>query len=435
MRRFWKVPLVVGATVVLILLAGLWWWRTRGISQVSYATASVVRGDVVATISATGTIEPLESVDVGAQVAGRVVAFGTDVHGKTIDYGSAVRKDAVLARIDDSVYAADLATAKAQLDQAQAGKLSADANLKQMQAKLGLAQAQWKQAEALYQASPRLLAQSDYDIAKANYEVAQSDVSVGQAAVAQAKSSIVQAQAGLQKAQQNLDFCIIKSPVSGIIIDRRVNIGQTVVASLNAPSLFLIANDLSKMQIWAAVNEGDVGRIRPGMPVTFTVDGFPGQIFEGNVEEVRLNATMNQNVVLYTVVVNIDNSQKRLLPYLTANVRFILKNETNVLLVPNAALRWTPSSMAEVTPNARKEFSMDPPTGNNQELPSSSRIVWSKDGDFVRPLEVTVGISDGINTAVTGKDLRVGEEVVTGDEAGASAQGAVNSPFLPNRRH
>lgn len=401
----------------------------RGTPHLAFLTMPVTRGEVVATISATGTIEPRESVDVGAQVGGRVIAFGTGVDGKTIDFGSAVKKGAVLAKIDDSVYAADLATAKAQLEQAQAGKLSAEANLKQMKAKLDLAEAQWKQAQGLYQATPRLLAQSDYDTAKANYEVAQSDVSVAGAGVAEAKSSIVQAQAGLQKAQQNLDFCIIKSPVSGIIIDRRVNIGQTVVASLNAPSLFLIAEDLSKMQIWAAVNEGDIGRIRRGMPVTFTVDAFPGQTFQGNVSEVRLNATMNQNVVLYTVVVDIDNSDKRLFPYLTANVRFIADRANNALLVPNAALRWTPSSLAEVAPDERQS-AIDPPANN---VPSRKRV-WLRDGQFVRPLEVTAGISDGVNTSVTAKALRAGEEVVSG-EAGAAAQSALNNPFLPRRRH
>lgn len=427
MQRFFKIRVFVAVVAVLAIATGAWWWRARGSSHLSYVTAAVTRGDVVATISATGTIEPVESVDVGAQVAGRVIAFGTGVDGKTIDYGSKVKKGAVLAKIDDSVYAADLSTAKAQLEQAQAGKLSAEANLQQMKAKLDLANAQWKQARALYQ--NKLLAQTDYDTAKANYEVAQSDVSVAQAGVAQAKSSIVQAQAGLQKAQQNLDFCIIKSPVSGIIIDRRVNIGQTVVASLNAPSLFLIANDLSKMQIWAAVNEGDVGRIKPGMPVTFTVDAFPGQTFRGNVGEVRLNATMNQNVVLYTVVVNIDNSNQRLLPYLTANVRFTLHHETNALLVPNAALRWTPSSLAEVAPDAR-QLAVDPPTNN---VPFR-KTVWLKDGQFVRPLEVTAGISDGVNTSITAKGLHAGEGVVTG-EAAASAQSDLSNPFLPRRRH
>jgi HlyD family secretion protein len=431
MQRFKKTPWVVAVVAALATVSAFWWWHGRGGVKVTYTTAPVSRGDVIATISATGTIEPMESVDVGAQVDGRVVAFGTDVDGKTVDYGSIVRKGAVLAKIDDSVYAADLATATAQLDQAKSAKVSADANLQQMKAKLDLALAQWKQAQALYK--DQLLAEADYDATQADYEIAQANVSVAQAGVAQAQSSIVQAQASLEKARQNVNFCTITSPVSGVIIDRRVDIGQTVVSSLNAPSLFLIAKDLSRMQIWAAVNEGDIGRIKSRMPVTFTVDAYPGRTFEGNVDQVRLNATMNQNVVLYTVVVNIDNSQGRLLPYLTANVRFILDSETNALLVPNAALRWTPDSLAEIAPNFRKTFAMDPPADDSQPSLSGTRTVWLKDGDFVRPLEVTAGISDGVNTVVTAQDLRVGVPLVTGDEIGASASGAGNSPFLPGR--
>src|SRR5262249_36335840 len=151
----------------------------------------------------------------------------------------------------------------------------------------------------------------------------------------------------------------------GVIIDRRVNIGQTVVASLNAPSLFLIARDLTKMQIWAAVNEADVGRIKPGTPVLFAVDAFSGREFRGAVGNGRLSATMTQNVVLYTVEINIDNPDKLLLPYLTANVRFILNHETNVFLVPNAALRWTPSSLAQIAPDARSNELIDPPSEPN----------------------------------------------------------------------
>jgi HlyD family secretion protein len=301
-RPILKISVAAAVIGVVMLGAGVWWWRARSRSQLSFRTAVVKRGDVEATISANGTVEPKETVDVGAQVAGRITTFGTDIQGKAIDYDSVVEKGAVLARIDDSVYAADLAVAKAQLEQANAGELSAAANLEQMKAKLVQAQAEWKRAQALY--SSKLMAQADYDTAEANYEVARSDVSVAQAAVAEARASTVQAQAGLEKAQRNLDFCIIKSPVKGVIIDRRVNIGQTVVASLNAPSLFLIAEDMTRMQIWVAVNEADVGRIKPGAPVTFTCDAFPGRQFEGTVDKVRLNATMTQNVVMYTVVLD-----------------------------------------------------------------------------------------------------------------------------------
>ena len=380
----------------------------------------IKRGEVIAAVGATGTLEPLEVVDVGAQVAGRISTFGTDSQGKKVDYGSIVQEGALLAKIDDSVYAADLSVAKA-------GMLSAAANLEQMNARLDQADADWKRSEELYKS--KLISQSDYDTGKANYEVAKANVSVADSGVAQAK-------ADLEKAQRNLDFCTVNSPVSGVIIDRRVNIGQTVVASLNAPSLFLIARDLTKMQIWAAVNEADVGRIKLGMPVTFTVDAFPGREFHGAVGKVRLNATMTQNVVLYTVEINVDNPDKLLLPYLTANVRFQLTGETNALLVPNAALRWSPASLAEVAPDARNSSLIDPPedatAGGKNPNQKKSRTLWIKSGDFVRPIDVTIGVSDGTDTAVTGEGLHEGDEAVTGEIAASTAN--LRNPFLPSRR-
>ena len=416
MQRFLKNPVFIISIAVLLVLATLWWFFHGG-SKTSFRTAVIRRGDVAATISASGTIEPVEVVDIGAQVAGIIKSFGTDINGKTIDYGSTVEEGAVLAKIDDSVYAADLSVAKA-------GELSATANLEQMQAKLDQAEAEWKRAQQLY--SSKLLAGVDYDTDKANYEVAKANVSV-------ASSGIAQAQADLEKAQRNLDFCVIKSPVRGVIIDRRVNIGQTVVSSLNAPSLFLIAEDLTKMQIWVAVNEADIGRIVPGAPVTFTCDAFPGRQFEGTVGKVRPNAAMTQNVVMFTVEVNMDNSDKVLLPYLTANVHFIVRKEVNVLLIPNAALRWSPSSLAQISPGARSQNPADPSSNGkkeNQGSKESVEIVWLEEGEFVRPLEVKVGTTDGANTSVVADNLKEGQEVVTGETMGSS-QATTKSPFLP----
>jgi HlyD family secretion protein len=422
MKRFLtKTKIGVGMAIVAAAVA-TWWWHSRVVERLAFTTATVKRGDVVATISATGTIEPLESIDVGAQVAGRVSAFGTDKDGKTVDYGSVVEQGALLAKIDDSVYAADLSVAKA-------GELSAAANLEQMNAKLDQAEAEWKRGQELYK--NKLMAQVDYDTDKANYEVARANLSV-------AKSGVAQAEADLEKAQRNLDFCTINSPVTGVIIDRRVNIGQTVVASLNAPSLFLIARDLTRMQIWAAVNEADVGRIKPGTAVTFTVDAFAGREFQGVVGKVRLNATMTQNVVLYTVEINVDNPDKLLLPYLTANVRFVLHRETNTMFVPNSALRWSPSSPAQVAPEVRQNALIDPPGETNTFIApaqknsgqnESRRTVWLKVGDFVRPLEVSAGISDGANTAVSADGLHEGDEIVTGEIF--ATQTDVKNPFLP----
>lgn len=197
------------------------------------------------------------------------------------------------------------------------------------------------------------------------------------------------------------------------------------------------------MQIWAGVNEADVGKIRPGTPVTFTCDAFAGREFIGTVGKVRLNATMTQNVVTYTVEVNTENSDNTLLPYLTANVRFVLSQETNVLTIPNAALRWTPSSLAQIDPEFRTSAGADPPANDPPAGPASSSkdthtktregTVWVQNGEFVRPVEVKLGTSDGANTAVAGDELREGLTVVTGEIA-ASSQADVKNPFLPVMR-
>jgi HlyD family secretion protein len=381
-------------------------------------------------------------VDVGAQVDGLITTFGEDKNGKTIDYGSVVEEGTILAKIDESVYAADLAVAKAQVEQDRAGEASAAANLEQMKAKLIQAEADWKRTQELVRA--QLLPLSTYDSYKASYEVAKANVGVAEAALAQAKATTVQAEATLNKAQRNLDFCTIKSPVKGVIIDRRVNIGQTVVSSLNAPSLFLIAKDLTKMQIWVAVNEADVGRIVSGVPVTFTCDAFPGREFAGTVGKVRLNATMTQNVVMYTVEVNTENPENILLPYLTANVRFVVRKESNTLLVPNAALRWSPSSLVQISPDARSSKAAEPEardaagkSGPDSKLAKDSKeragTIWVKDGDFVRPVAVKVGASDGVSTGIACENVREGQEVVTGETA-ETAQGGTRSPFVPQFR-
>lgn len=423
-----KTVLIAIAALVVVASVGL--WRGHDASKAAFRTAPVRRGDVVATISATGTIEPEEVVDVGAQVAGQIISFGTDLAGKPIDYGSAVQAGTVLAKIDDSVYGADLALARAQVQQDIAGEQSAAAGLVQQKAKASLAQADWRRAQEL--GPSEALARTLYDSYKANFDIAMADVAVGEAAVVQAKAATIQAKANLDKAQRNLAFCTIKSPVDGVIIDRRVNVGQTVVSSLNAPSLFLIAKDLTRMQIWVGVNEADIGRIVPGAPVVFTCDAFPGREFKGSVGKVRLNATMTQNVVMYTVVVNTTNPKKLLLPYLTANVRFVVRKDSRALNVPITALRWLPSSLAEVTPDARSWKPREPSAVGAAEPRGT---VWVDQDGLARPIDVSIGASDGMNVAVFSDSLREGQKVITGEDSPAQSGNTVN-PFLPSsRRH
>jgi HlyD family secretion protein len=441
MKHRVKKALALLTGLALAGAAAAWVLHHADRNRPLFRTVAVKRGDLVATISATGTVEPEELVDVGAQVAGQIIAFGKDKNGKTIDYGSIVEEGTVLAQIDDSLYAADVAVASAQLEQAQSSLERARADLEQSKAKLRQAERDWNRAQKL--GPSEALAESSYDAYQSAYETASANVKVGEAAIAQAKAAVAQARATLERAKRNLGYCTIRSPVKGVIIDRRVNIGQTVVSSLNAPSLFLIAKDLHRMQVWVSVNEADIGSIHPGQPVSFAVDAYPGEIFRGEVAKIRLNATMTQNVVAYIVEVTTDNSSGKLLPYLTANVQFELGRRTDVWLVPNAALRWfpPPGQMARQSRDSTKRpepasavpgEGPAPPPGQAGGLGRHGTL-WIPEGELVRPMEVALGLSDGTFTEVQGQELREGLEVVVGletrDEKNPGA-----SPFAPQLR-
>ena len=437
LKLYNKRTIVIAVVAVIVVLAFMGFMRRGSSSSAGFRTVPVKRGDLQATISATGTVEPEEVVDVGAQVAGRIVSFGKDKNGQEVDYGSVVEAGTVLARIDDALYAADVGSAKATVALNKAAVQNAEANLLQLKAKLFQAQRDWARAEKLGPSDA--LAQADYDAAQSAFESAKANVEVGKAVIIQAKSAVDQAQAQLQRAQKNLSYCTIQSPVKGVIIDRRVNIGQTVVSSLSAPSLFLLAKDLKRLQVWVSVNEADIGHIQPGQAVTFTVDAFPGKVFSGEVGKVRLNATMTQNVVTYTVEIITDNSSGKLLPYLTANVTFIVGERQNVLLAPNAALRWVPLP-DQIAPEFRTVKAKGKGTGSPSQGKSAANkekqargTVWVPQGSLVRPIKVNLGLSDGSLTEVTSGELKEGTPLVVGElESQAAGQPAPGgSPFTP----
>ncbi|HEX2972675.1 MAG TPA: efflux RND transporter periplasmic adaptor subunit [Tepidisphaeraceae bacterium] len=434
MRRFLRRIFLLLILLALLAAGGAWYLNNRPAPAISLRTAPAQRGDLVSTIDAPGTLEPEEVIDVGAQVAGQIKAFGLDSNSKPIDYGTPVEEGTVLAQIDDSLYAADVAQATAQLKLAQAGVQRAEADLVQLKAKLDQAKRDWDRAQKLGPSDA--LAQSSYDAYKATYETAQANVVVGEASIGQARSTVSQAEASLQRAQRNLGYCTIKSPVKGVIIDRRVNIGQTVVASLNAPSLFLIAKDLRRMQVWVAVNEADIGSIFPRQPVRFTVDAFPGREFQGTVSKIRLNATMTQNVVTYTVEVITDNSDGTLLPYLTANVHFEVSRRDDVLMVPNAALRWSPpQSLIDPTLQTASPGAPGRSRGGPSTHPTtrpSRGVLWVQQGNYVRPIPVRTGITDGLMTEIQSDQLQEGSVVVLSEQQpGAANPSGTTNPFMP----
>jgi len=448
-------PLLIALVVLLALAGGGYFlWQRNSKPATQFKTAEVKRGELLATIPATGTIEPQQVIDVGAQVSAKLDTFGKDETGKDIDYRSAVKKDQLLAKLDISLYKADLETAQAQMQQADATLGHDKADLMRLQALLDQANNEWERAKKIGPSDA--LSQNDYETFKANYQTALSNVEVGKAAIKEADAGVAQAKAQFDRAQANIDYCTITSPVDGIIIDRRVNIGQTVVSGLSAPSLFLIAQDLKQMQLWVAVNEADVGSIHPGQSVTFTVDAFPGENFKGSVNKVRLNATMTQNVVTYTVEVDTDNSSGRLLPYLTANVQFEVRKDPDVLLVPNAALRWYPQPQ-DVAPDVRAQMEaaenaqapVDKPAADSTPAAPTSApgtsstgrkhhkadaektgTLWVRDGQYVRPMTVTVGPTDTFSTEVASADLKEGATLVIGEIHEDDASQTTN-PFAP----
>ncbi len=423
------------SALALALVAGgvgFWYWRRGADELPQFRTAQVARGDLLATVNTSGVIQPEEVVDVGAQVAGKIKRLGQDPHDSTkaIDYRSEVEENTVLAQIDDAIYRTQVAQAKANLQRAEA-------DLLQLRAKLHLSERDFARTESLK--ARNATSEAEYDLAEANLETAKSALAVGEAVVAQARSS-------LEQAEINLGYTTIRSPVKGVILDRRVNVGQTVLASLNAPSLFLIAKDLRRLQVWAAVNEADTGQIHLGQPVQFTVDALPDETFLGEVAQIRLNATMTQNVVTYTVVVDTDNSSGRLWPYWTTSLRFETGRCTDVLLVPNGALRWRPKPEyveAEfrgelAAGNATSPARPGDPSSATPAQPSVRKgTVWVADGKYVRPVKIQVGLSDGTSTEVVAGELKQGQEIIVG-EIPREVADSTASPFAPqmfgNRR-
>jgi HlyD family secretion protein len=444
-----KKLLVLLLVVAALAGAGYWYVSANSGSGPSYKTAKAERARFIAGIGATGILQPEDVIDVGAQVNGRIERFGADpryqpqpdflhlMAGWTqmeigadsgvrpIDYGSPVEVGTILAQLDPALFLTQVESARADLARAEA-------DLVQKQASMELAAAEMERAQLLL--TGKANAQADYDLARSNFFTAKANIKVSEAA-------IKQTQAALKLAEVNLAYTTIRSPAKGVIIDRRVNIGQTVVASLNAPSLFLIAKDLKRMQVWASVNEADIGQVRSGQKATFTVDAYPNKVFDGKVakDQPRLNATMTSNVVTYTVVIDTDNSDLTLLPYLTANVQFEVATKENALLVPNAALRWKPP-LNHVAPadrdwyakqlNLKKEAARlgTPPDKMKQEQP----VVWVQDGQFVRPIKVKTGLTDGTMTEILAGELETNMDVIIREDRQDSGVAGGASPFTPS---
>ncbi len=401
------LSMLVGIAIAAAAIA--YYGRGNLAERPQFRTLPVTRGDLFVGVTATGTVEPVEIVDVGAQIVGSIQSFGPDPKrpGKTIDYRSRVKKGEVLAQLDNLPHQAELDKARASLQMAEA--------------ELSLSRSRLKQKELAFARAKELRdtnSQADYERAEAEAEMAKAEVAISEAKVNDAKIAVKQAEI-------NLGYTVIRSPVDGEVIDRRVNVGQTVVAGMNAPSLFLLAKDLERMLVWAAVNEADIGAVHVGQTVTFTVDAYRDCNFSGKVSQIRLNASLQQNVVTYGVIVDVDNADGKLLPYMTAKLQFEVARRKQAVLVPNQALRWQPAR-SQVSPSARSGL---PPAGGGQAPPEENKedaseeaepkvdlgspTVWMIGNDgLVRPVPVQVGLSDGLTTEIAGGDLQPGDAVV-----------------------
>ena len=357
-----------------------------------YRTAPVSRGDITMTVSATGTISAVTTVQVGSQVSGIIARLYAD-------FNSRVKKDQLLAELDPTPFQQAIEQQKANVDKAKVD--AANAKI-----------AQARQEKLLAQG---LAAQADYDNAKA--------------AADSAAAQVAQAQASLGQAETNLKYSKIVSPIDGVVVNRAYDVGQTVAASFQAPTLFTIAQDLTKMQVQADVDESDIGRVKVGEPVHFTVDAFPERTFQAKVAQIRLNATVNQNVVTYPVIVVVDNPDEKLRPSMTANITVDVATDHDVLRIPNAALRFKPSPSdagggggrpgGGAAPAANSSGAPPRPTLAGS-LPRTGRrdagpvvYVMGNTG-ALKPVRVHPGITDGQFTEIRDGELEVGQMIVTG---------------------
>jgi HlyD family secretion protein len=436
---------VTAAALAASTLGGVLWFHHRADAGTtpSYRLGKVERGSVKSTVSATGTLGAVRTVEVGTQVSGQIAAL-------YVDYNSHVKKGQLIARIDPILQ-------EAAVQDAQAGLAKANAVATQTQLD--------------YERSKKL---HDQQIAT------DAEFNVAQSSYLQAKASLTSAKINLERARQNLAYTNIYSPIDGVVVERAMDVGQTVAASLSAPKLFVIANDLSRMQILASVDESDIGKIQAGQPVTFTVQSFPDRTFNGTVEQVRLNSTTVNNVVSYTAVVSVSNEDGKLLPGMTASVKLQTASADDVLTVPSTALRFTPPEGAKTNMPARRPRTGDstaasngaatngtapntaaggPPAGGfpgggfpggpggngprrprttgNQ--PGSMARVWTVDAEgTLTPHFVKLGISDGQKTQITSRDLKEGESIVISalqpGATTASTSGTTANPLQPQQQ-
>ena len=385
MKKKIVIVLIIGA-IVLFALFGKSMFGSK--ESMIYETAQIERRDISSYVTAIGTVSAVTTVDVGTQVSGTIKEI-------YVDYNSTVKKGQMIALIDPTTFEAQVEQAKANLMHAKAALQKAKATLEDAQRNLNRQKLLWDRD---------LIARSELDAAQTNYDLALAGVS-------EAEANVYQAQAALKKAETDLGYTRIYSPVDGIVVSRDVDAGQTVAASFQTPTLFTIAQDLTKMQIETNVDEADIGEVKEGLSVTFTVDAYPEAVFSGTIKQVRIASSVVENVVTYPVIIDVANPDLMLKPGMTANVTIITDKKEGVLAVPSAALRYRPS-----------DYSGDTLRG---------KVIWVLEDGKPLPKEVKLGITDGAYVEILQGDLNEGQLVVIGEEANSAKKSKANrrTPF------
>ncbi len=405
--------------VVVIALAGgvFYWFKQREAKPATnyYRSQMIRRGDVVQEVTATGTVNPIKKVNVTTQVTGKVISLKAD-------YNSRVKAGETIALIDPDTYVSALASARAQLKSNQAALL-------RTQAQLTYAGKELERQKKMFQRN--VTTTSELDAAQATFDELTATKMANEAA-------IEQSQAAVKTAETNLSYCTISSPVTGVVISRSVDEGETVVSNMSASALFTIATDLSRIEVEAAVPEADIGGIKVGQRVNFTVDAYKTK-FTGTVTEIRLASTTTSNVVTYPVIVQADNPGEKLFPGMTANLAIITDEARDVVIVPAAALRFTPpqGGARSPAPGQGPAGAVPPPGGDRMQRSANQKTIWIAESDTaIRPAEVQLGISDSVNQALVGGEELCGQRVATGNMTAQAAAAMKNqdqprNPFMP----
>lgn len=421
---FWLLAVFLGAAGF-----GIWSWQQKN-AVPQYKTTRIEKGALTASVSASGTLSPVVSVQVGSQVSGQLKEV-------LVDFNSEVKLGELIARIDPQTFEHKVRQAQADVDAAQAQVLTQQANAAAQNAMIAKAQVELAEAKRDFERKQQLVdkgfisgaerdkAQATYNAAVEQVNTVKAQAAVVQAGIRNAAAVVKQREAALAQAKIDLGRTEIRAPVNGVVIKRSVERGQTVAASLQAPELFIIAENLTDMQVDTSIDESEIGRVSNGQKATFTVDAFPGRSFEGTVKQIRKAAQNVSNVVTYTVVVSTSNPDKALLPGMTANVRIITDRRSDVLKVANAALRFRPQGAAPsaATGQRRKQDAAAPDSSGGR----PARIYTLEDGK-PKALDVRLGLTDGTTTEVKSPQMQEGMEIITGSTQSASD---ASKPQLP----